>query len=189
MFSPTQSAAANQLHDNLESIITHLKTAKSEKRVEDYVRAFSQTQYGFLPKSSLYREVKRNLGSKVSGLDASQAARYVHDTVSEMSRGELVQTFNSIVNPKLNPDLFLSFRTHSRQPTRVLRERATRRNLDEFLNELKPYTVVQSLVFAILAQYILAEPGNKRKVAEWGVEATRHFDILRHADCLRSHKI
>ena len=170
-----EQARRETVHDNLESIITQLKTAKSEKRVEDYVRAFLQTQYGFVPKSSLYREVKRNMGLKVSGLDTSEAARYIHDTVSHMSRGELVQTFKSIVNPSLNLDLFTSFRTDSRQPTRSLRTRASKRNLDEFLNELKHYTVVQSLVFSILAQYILAEPGNNRNVARWAWE---QLDIL-----------
>lgn len=163
------------VNDNLECIITQLKTAKSENRVEEYVRAFSQTQYGFLPKASLYREVKRNIGVKVAGLDASQAARYVHDTVSEMSRGELIQTFKSIVNPNLNPELFESFKRDSRPRTNSLRERATKRNLHEFLNELKNYKVVQSLVFAILGQYILAQSANRRGVATWAWE---QLDIL-----------
>lgn len=171
----TEQARRLTVHDNLESIITQLKTAKSEKRVEDYVRAFSQTKYGFLPKTSLYREVKRSVRVKVTGLDASHAAQYVHDTISEMAKGELVQTFKSIVNPNLNPDIFTSFKTDSRQPTRGLRERATKRNLDEFLNELKHYTVVQSLVFAILGRYILAPPASKKDVARWAWE---QLDIL-----------
>ena len=170
-----EQARRRTVHENLESIITQLKTARSEKRVEDYVRAFSQTQYGFLPKTSLYREVKRNIWGKIAGLEGTHAARYVHDTVSEMSKGELVQTFKSIVNPNLNPDLFTSFKADSRQRTRLLRERATRRNLDEFLNELKHYTVVQSLVFSILYRYIIAGPANKGNVASW---AWKQLDIL-----------
>ena len=162
-----EQARRRTVHDNLERIITQLKTPKSEKRVEDYVRAFSQAQYGFLPKSSLYREVKQNIGENVAGLEASLAARYVHDSVAEMSKGELVQTFKSIVNPNLNPNLFTSFRADSRQPTSSLRERAGSRNLTEFLNELKHYTVVQSLVFAILCRYVLAEQAEKRNVARW----------------------
>ena len=93
-----------------------------------------------------------------------------------MSKGQLVQTFKSIVNPNVNLDVFTSFRADSRQRTQSLRDRAAKRNLDEFLNELKHYTVVQSLVFAILGQYILSEPGNDRKnVAKW---AWQQLDIL-----------
>ena len=166
----TELARRQTVHDNLESIITQLKTAKSEKRVEDYVRAFSQAQYGFLPKASLYREFRRNVLDKVAGLDAPRASRYVHDTVAEMSRGALVQTFKSIVNPALNLDIFTTFRADSRQPTRSLRERAAKRNLNEFLNELKHYTVVHSLVFAILRRYILSEPADKKNIARWAWE-------------------
>ena len=172
---PAEQARRRTVHENLESIISQLKTAKSEKRVEDYVRAFSQIQYGFVPKSNLYREVKRNIGEKVAQLSALESARYVHDTISDMSKGERVQAFKTIANPNLNPDLFTSFRADARQPTKILRERPAKRNLIEFLNELKHYTVVQSLVLAILCRYILSEPENKETVARW---AWGQLDIL-----------
>ena len=172
---PDESVRRRTVNRNLENIIAPLRTPKSESRIEEYVRAFFQNEYGFLPSVSLYRGVKSNIRQQAIGNNRQEAAKYVHDIVAEMCRGDFVQTFLTIRNPNLNLEIFDYFKRDSRQNSRSKRLRVQKRNLNEFLNELRHYTVTHTLIFAIMRHYVSADRGKKRDVARWAWE---QLDIL-----------
>ena len=149
-------ARRDLVHENLESIRAQLR---DDSKYADYARCYFQSRYGFLQKTTFYRDARRRIQSKVD--HGVKGPDYVYELVCDFARRENVELFRVISTPSRGDHFveeFLRSTGHS----------GTKRNLAMFVRELHTYKVTQPLLFALLSQYV-AEPDRhrRRRVGKW----------------------
>ena len=145
-----ENSRRETLHNNLENVPTQLR---SDTKAAEYARCYFQCKYGFLPKTSFYRETKNAIRSIVY---TKNSADYIYDLVSEFSLKERVALFETIANPGSTNDSIDNFQRQSNSNRK-------KRNLSVFLQELNAYKVAQPMVFALLSRYVMELDATKKK--------------------------
>ena len=138
------------VHDGLEKIGKTLsRRGKSKTRsAEEFVRCYAQCLFGFLRSQNLYRDFRRQLRAHLDGtnLTGTSDSDAVFRLVGRLTDPAALSLFRLIGAPRPDPETIAKFERAS-QTTRK------RRNLSVFLRELRHYTVVQPLLFAMLMVY------------------------------------
>ena len=148
------------VHDNLERIHTQLR---DNSRFADYARCYFQSRYGYLQKSSFYRDTRKHIQANADRSKRTGKARsdYVYSLVENFSRQEQVELFRAISAPNRS-DLFIDEFVKSSGRT------TAKRNASTFLKELHTYKVTQPLLFALFMRYVTAPDASQRKrLAKW----------------------
>ena len=152
------------VHENLESIRAQLR---DDSKFTEYARCYFQSRYGFLRKSTFYRETRRHIQSKVG--DAETRSDYVYDLVHDFARRENVELFRVIATPSRGNHFVEEFARSSGHSDST-------RNLSMFLRELHTYKVTQPLLFALLSRYIAEADGRRRRrLAKWIHARLKHI--------------
>lgn len=150
-FSGTGDGVRRQtMHDRIEHT---LGTTRTVARSQAYFRCFFQCEYGFLQKNRFYRETRQRIRSRAQGLPPGQ---YAYDLVERLAHPSSVELFRTMTSNSPSVDLIKSFRGASRTGN-------SKRHLGTFLRELQSYTVVHSLVFALLRQFIQHTDSSSRR--------------------------
>lgn len=152
-----EEARRDSVHENLESICAQLR---DDSRFSDYARCYFQARYGFLQKSSFYREVRRCIQT-AAGKSSNLPSDYVYDLVDDFSRHDKVELFRAIASPS-------SAEPFTEEFVRLSGHENSTRNLSMFLRELNAYKVTQTLLFALLFHYIKeTDRQQRRSMAKW----------------------
>ena len=138
------------IHTGLETI---RNTINEPKRVREYTRCFFECEYGFLPNERLYRKVKRSIRKAV---ESGSTADYVYELTTRFTSSEAMAVFNTIVYPTDDSPIVTSFIRDSKQASGP-------RNVFHFLNDMRPYTVTQPVMFALLRRYVQELDNQERK--------------------------
>ncbi len=147
--APEEQARRDTVHENLENMRAQLR---NDMKAGEYARCYFQCKYGFLPQKSFYRTTRNTIRSVI---DSKNPANYIYNLVSEFSRPDSVELFQTITSPSMTGDFIQIFQKHSHSNNR-------KRNLSVFLQELKTYKVAQPMVFALLSRYVI-EPDTREK--------------------------
>ena len=132
-FSETDDAVRRStINERLEQPLVILRNAQKTK---EYFRCYLQCKYGHLKKTRFYREARRH----VEGLAGKRPSDYVFDLVSGLGSQDSVELFRVILSsaPTLGSKA-------------ILPGTAGKRSVDDWLRELRGYSVSRPLVFALL---------------------------------------
>lgn len=154
-FSNEKQARQDTVHDSIERIRTQVG---SDKRAADYSRCYFQCKYGFLPKSSFYRQtrnkIRQNSNTLVGKKKKKKPSDYTFELIEDFASKEKIDLFCRIASPDANSSFIEGFSRDSK--TKV-------RGLSILLHELKKYTVAQPIVFALLCRYLKESDTRKKK--------------------------
>ncbi len=155
-----ESSRRATVHGNLEHVYTQLRDGQ---KFTDYARCYFQCAFGFLKKSSFYREARRHLQSQSRGsVDGGLSpADYIYDFVEKFSDKKTVEIFRTVASPNRDSGFVEQLVSASGHAN-------ARRNIGTFLRELKAYTITQPLSFALLFRYDAEqEAKRRRRLARW----------------------
>ena len=150
-----ESERRNSVHTNLERIRT---LNPNVKKASEYMRCHLQCEFGFLRKDHFYRDARefiRARSSKIYGAE-ELLSDYVFGLTKRVSSPEPLELFRTMTAPSPDPDFVRSFTVSSGTTN-------SRRNLTDFLRELRSYKVTQPLIFATLIWYIREADGRRRR--------------------------
>ncbi len=154
------AARRDSVHENIESIRAQLR---DDSKFSDYARCYFQARYGFLQKSSFYRETRRRIQMMAgkSTKSIKSPSDYVYDLVDDFSRRDKVELFRAIATPSSAEPFVEEF-------VRLSGHADSIRNLSMFLRELNTYKVTQPLLFALLFHYVTKTDRQRRRLlARW----------------------
>ena len=156
-FNADEDAARRDVvHENLESIRDQLR---DDSKYAEYARCYFQSRYGFLQKTTFYRETRRRIQSKVH--HAPKGSDYVYELVCDFARRENVELFR-VISTSSQGDHFVD------EFVRLSGHAGSKRNLSMFLRELHGYKVTQPLLFALLSRYVAETDGRRRRgLGKW----------------------
>ena len=161
------------VHEGLERIGKTLsRRGKSKSRsAEEFVRCYAQCLFGFLHSQNFYRDFRRKLRAhldrtKRTGTSEGDA---VFRLVGRLTDPAALELFRLIGAPRPDPAPIAEFE----RATKTTRKR---RNFSVFLRELRNYTVVQPLLFAMLMVY--ARESDKRRGRKIANEIHRSLSRL-----------
>ena len=153
--SDSEAPRRDAVHRNLENIYAQLR---DNSRFTDYARCYFQCMFGFLKKSSFYRDVRRHIQSAATGARSVGRSQsdYIYDLVESFSDQRTVEIFRVVAIPNRTSYFVDEFaRTSGHGPAA--------RNISTFLHELQTYKVTQPLVFALLRRYDNEDDDHPRK--------------------------
>lgn len=139
------------VHENLESIRVRLRDTS---RFADYARCYFQSRYGFLQKSSFYRDTKRHLQSRAN--QGENPSDYVFRLVEDFSCHDKTELFRAISTPNKSDRFVKDFASASGHAD-------GKRSIAMFLRELHGYKVTQPLLFALLWHYVRETDVRRKK--------------------------
>ena len=155
--SPNEEQRRETVHHNLERIRQVFPSTKSMRKAEDYVRCRMQCRFGFLPKDTFYRDVRRTVREQATMPRwRARPSDLVFELARQIARPEDLELYHRLTVPSASPEFLQEFEVKSgktRSP----------RNLTVFLRELKAYSVTQTLVFALMSKYVHETDGRKRR--------------------------
>ena len=155
--SANEEQRRDTVHHNLERIRQVFPTTKSTRKAEDYVRCRMQCRFGYLPKDTFYRDVRRTVREQATiARWRTRPNDLVFELAREIARPEDLELYHRLTVPSASPEFLREFEAKSgttRSP----------RNLTVFLRELKAYTVTYTLVFALMSKYVHEPDGRKRR--------------------------
>lgn len=138
------------LHENLERIGQVFPSTKTAKRAEDYVRCRLQCRFGFLPRETFYRDVRRTIREHTATPKSKTKPRdLIFELAQEITRPEDLELYRRLIVPTASPEFLREFEAKSKTADST-------RNLTVFLRELKRYSVTHTLIFALLSKYVHA---------------------------------
>ena len=144
------------LHENLERIGQVFPSTRSSKRAEDYVRCRLQCRFGFLPRDTFYRDVRRTIRNHTATLKSkTKPADLIFQLALEIARPEDLELYRRLIVPTASPEFLRDFEVKSNTTD-------SPRNISVFLRELKGYSVTHTLIFALLTKYVHA-PHHRRQ--------------------------
>ena len=144
----------------LEDKLRHELNSRNEaKRIIEYSRCFLQCQFGFLPKTKLYRRVRTALQKRLNG-NKQNPADYVFDLVEQLSNSLHVQIYNAITKQNTHPELLHELNANAGRSRKS-------RDLTVLLDELRKYSITQPVLLALISKYFSSNVGatDKKKVA------------------------
>lgn len=158
--APSEEKRRNTVHDSLELIREMFPRTKTTNKGEDYVRCRMQCRFGFLPKDSLYNDVRRRVREEVTRPRwRNKPTDFVFQLAREITKPEDLELYRRLTVPTASPEYLQAFEAKANTTH-------TPRSLTAFLRELKTYSVTHTLVFALLAKYVHATDGRtQRRVA------------------------
>ena len=142
-------ARRDVVHENLEDIYVELRDSS---RFTDYARCYFQSRYGFLQKSSFYRDTRRHV--QTSANREAKSSDYVFRLVEDFSCHDKIELFRAIAAPNRADHFVQEFASASGSHGK--------RNISIFLRELQGYKITQPLLFALLWHYV-RETDRRRK--------------------------
>lgn len=164
-FNAEDDARRDSVHENLESVRAQLR---DDSKFSDYARCYFQARYGFLQKSSFYRETRRSIQA-MADKSAKSPSDCVYDLIEDFSCHDKVELFRSIATPSAAGPFIEEF-------VRLSGHADSTRNLSIFLRELNSYKVTQPLLFALLFHYIkTTDRRRRRSVAKWIHVRVKHI--------------
>ena len=148
------------VHDNLERIGDALtRRGKSRNRsAEEYMRCHAQCLFGFLRGQHFYHDFRHALRGHLEGERrlGNEKNETVFRLVGTISNPVSLELYRLISSPVPDPDTVAAFES-------ITKTNRKPRRLSVFLRELRNYTVVQPLLFSMLAVYGSEYDGRKRR--------------------------
>lgn len=153
----TEAQRRGTVHHNLERIQLVFPSTKSTRKAQDYVRCRMQCRFGFLPKDTFYRDVRRTVREQAAMPQwRARPSDLVFDLARDISRPEDLELYRRLTVPSASPEFLREFEAKSRTI-------GSPRNITVFLRELKAYSVTHTLVFALMAKYVHESDGRKQR--------------------------
>ena len=138
------------IHESLEkmrTVIPHI-----DKSTE-YARCSLQCEFGFIRKDNFYRDVRVAIRQK-RNIDVRD---YLFNLVGQMTDSATLDLFKVIITKNYGFEFMQKFKQDS-GTTR------SKRNLENFIQELRGYKVTHPLIFAMLNLYIKEKDKQQRKI-------------------------
>ena len=155
--SPNEARRRDTVHHSLELIRQVFPRTRSTSKAEDYVRCRMQCRFGFLPKDTFYRDVRRTVREHAATPKwRTNPSDLVFELVREIARPEDLELYRRLTVPSASPEFLQEFEAKSGTT-------GSPRNLTIFLRELKAYTVTHALVYALMSKYVHEPDGRKRR--------------------------
>ena len=155
--SPNEAQRRDTVHENLERIRQIFPSMKRANKAEEYLRCRLQCQFGFLPKVTLYHDVRQRVREEAAMPRwKRRPSDLVFNLARDIGRPEDLELYRRLTVPTASPEFIKEFEAKSRTT-------GSPRNLTVFLRELKGYSVTHTLVFALMTKYVHEADGRKQR--------------------------
>ena len=145
----SESARRDTVKNALDHNLYNQFNVGNGNKSSDYMQCYLQCEYGFLRKEQLYRHTKEKIkkGIKSFITETKTPADYIYDLIARLSKAENAEIFSMIARENIGDGFIERFNNLAGRKNK-------KRNLKTLLDELRSYTVVYPVVFALLNRFI-----------------------------------
>lgn len=144
LFSCLRRDANNVRRERMQEQINMIRTyfKSDERRFFEYARCFIQCIYGHLSAKNFCKDLRRAMHEHDGNGNFADASVKI---VERMSQTDMMQIFQNVMIK--NGEEFLG------QIDRLSRRQGNRRKMGDYLRDVRPYTVYQPILFALLHKF------------------------------------
>ena len=150
-----------QVHQNLVDLRDQFDGRYAVNKMAEYVRCYMQCRYGFINAKQLNKKTAEAVAEETQGFSEEHKKEHVADLVFDLRKRDHIEAFLALDRADTNSEIVNEF---------VLRSGTAqqKRNMRDFITELKDYKVTRPIMFAILTQFQNAQASEKRDKARYG---------------------
>ena len=173
------------IHRNLEEMKRSARSTHGRKndQLDAYVRCALQCRYGHIRSKSLYEDAKGFISKEIKEKGETNAIKTIGEIAEYLSNPRNIIAFKSVYQGD----------SLGQEITDLISAAGTknnRRNMGDYIRELKEYKVSLPVTFAVLSQFLNANDTNKKAIANAGHRIVQNLNalIMRTATMQRSFK-
>lgn len=161
-FGVASNPQKQAVHNNLVDLRDQFDGNNAVERMGEYVRCYMQCSYGHIEDKTLYQATKTKLAEATQKLDIGKRRKYIHDLVADLTAPQHIRAYFALEMADVNCKLIQDFIADAGS-------KQNKRNMADFIYELKEYKVSRPVMLAVLIRYIQeANPKQKKAVARAG---------------------
>ena len=150
-----------RVHDDLVALRDQFDGPYAVNKMSEYVRCTMQCRFGFINAKRLNKGTIQAITKDIEGFDNEAKKDYIADLAFELRKSEHIQAFLVLDKADMYSELVKDF--VSKAGTEY-----DKRNMRDFITEMRDYKVTRPIFFAILMQFQRAQGGEKRSKARYG---------------------
>lgn len=160
-FSTDNDERHQQVHEHLMDLRDQFDGPHAVTKMSEYVRCIMQSRFGFINAKRLNKGASQAIASETKGISDEERKDYIAELVFDLRKGEHIQAFLTIDKGDIDSVLVKDFVSKSGKSQ-------AKRNMREFIAELREYKVTRPVMYAILSQFQEAQGAEKRAKARLG---------------------
>ena len=149
-----KSDLEENMHREIDAIRTRMDG--NESQFFAYARCFAQCRYGRLSSDRFAHDLK----NKMAALSQRKREGEVRDLVESMAQGHTIQIFEILERIRTGEETLKQLTTDARKTN-------SRRKIQDYLDDLRSYTVSRPILFALLRRHMEAQPGERMHIAKF----------------------
>lgn len=161
-YSVSSDPQKQAVHDNLVDLRDQFEGVTAVDRMGEYVRCYMQCRYGHIEDKTLYQTTKTKLAEATNQMDPGERRKYIHDLVEDLTVPSNIRAYFTLETADVDSKVIQDFIADAGS-------KKSKRNMADFIHELKDYKVSRPVMLAVLLQYIQErDPSKKKTIARAG---------------------